>query len=334
MKNLFPHFYKESKASKEDAIRSGLIFLDTNVLLHFFRLDESFVQTFFQILNKLQDRVFIPYQVAKEYHPKYLELCISLRKSYENAIKKLTDLKDPIQQLESLKEDYVRFLNKDFKKDISKDFKILISQLEEKYHKEIDSLQKELENEELFMRIGDFFSNRVLKKLSNEEMEDVIKRGKERYDKKIPPGYMDGKKDDNQFGDFIIWEEMIKTVSAKSEIKYAIFVSDDVKEDWIIQICGEKHGPRNELIDEFYNRTNARFYKMTVASFINAVQNLYNVVDKSDAEKAQEASTTFQNQQKSKNFDKISRKMEKLPYKEEIESDIEIHEENNIDEID
>lgn len=318
MKRHFPLFYSDVKSEKIEAIKNGLIFLDTNVLLHFFRLGESFAQTFFQMLERVHDRVYIPYQVAKEYHPKYVELCISLCKSYENAIQETNNLKDPVKQLSDSKADYVRFLDKVFKKEVEQEFIKQVEKVKEKYKQNIQFLKKELEEGTLFTKVGDFFSDKVLEKLSQEEMESTIKKGKDRYDNKIPPGYLDEKKGDNIYGDLIIWEEIIKFISLKPEINYAIFVSDDVKEDWILKICGERHGPRYELIEEFSSRANARFFKMTVDSFIDAIQIAYNVVDNADAQQAQEASTIFQDTNQSSFSDKIVRRSEKMPYKDNL----------------
>lgn len=298
MKKHFPLFYTNTIADKNAAIKEGYIFLDTNVLLHFFRLGESFSRTFFQILNKVKERVYIPYQVAKEYHPKYLELCVSLRKTYRNAIDCLTQLQNPLEQLNSRKADYTRFLDKEIRQECNELFSQQINIIKSKYEKEIDFLTKELENSALFNEIASFFSEKVLEQLDSDILEKTREKGKDRYDKKIPPGYKDAKKDENAFGDLIIWEEIINCVASKDEIKYAILVSDDIKEDWVLEIAGEKHGPRRELIEEFNQKAHARFICMSVATFIDAVQGFYNAVNKKEADDASDASSGFQKTQR------------------------------------
>lgn len=298
MKSHFPLYYTDSKEDKKQAITNGIIFLDTNVLLHFFRLGESFSNTFFQILDKVKDRVFIPYQVAKEYHPKYIELCVSLRQTYRNAIRQLPDLENPINQLNAKKQDYIRFLGKDFRNECESLFSDQINHIKSKYENEISFLTKELEDSKLFNKIADTFCNKVLDPLDPEKLEKTLKEGKERYEKEIPPGYKDSKKGDNAFGDLIIWEEIINYVASKDDIKYAILVSDDIKEDWILEISGEKHGARRELIEEFDKKAHARFICMSVDTFIDAVQENFKVVDAKDADDAKEASFGFQDSQK------------------------------------
>lgn len=298
MKKHFPLFYTDTIADKNAAIKEGYIFLDTNVLLHFFRLGESFSKTFFQILDKVKERVFIPYQVAKEYHPKYLELCVSLRKTYLNAIDYLTQLQNPLDQLNSKKADYTRFFDKETRQECDELFSQQINTIKHKYEKEIEFLTKELENSALFNKIAGFFSDKVLEQLDPDFLEKTREQGKVRYDKKIPPGYKDSKKDENAFGDLIIWEEIINCVASKDDIRYAILVSDDIKEDWVLEIAGEKHGPRRELIEEFNQKAHARFICMSVATFIDAVQDFYNVVNKKDADDASDASSGFQETQR------------------------------------
>ena len=55
---------------------------------------------------------------------------------------------------------------------------------------------------------------------------------------------------------------------SKSTRKPIIFVSNDLKEDWIEDVAGIKIGPRPELIDEFFQETNQWFYCYNLNHFI------------------------------------------------------------------
>lgn len=59
--------------------------------------------------------------------------------------------------------------------------------------------------------------------------------------------------DRHLYGDYIVWRQIID--KAVAEKKDFIFVSDDLKEDWLLEIHGKKKGPRRELIKEFYDKT-------------------------------------------------------------------------------
>ena len=85
-----------------------------------------------------------------------------------------------------------------------------------------------------------------------DEYKEIYKKGKERYDRKVPPGYMDIDKNPSgtdQFGDLVLWMQILDF--AKDQVRPIILITDDAKEDWWREIGGEKLGPRPELIEEF-----------------------------------------------------------------------------------
>ena len=57
---------------------------------------------------------------------------------------------------------------------------------------------------------------------------------------------------------------------SKARKKDVIFITDDVKEDWFNIINGEKHGGRNELLNEFYKETNQLLIIYTSDGFMEA----------------------------------------------------------------
>lgn len=100
------------------------------------------------------------------------------------------------------------------------------------------------------------------------EIDRYRSEGKKRYENQIPPGYIDAKdKSDNEkYGDFIIWEQMI--VEAQSRSVPVIFLSDDRKKDWVNKHNGLDIGPLPELVEEFGSRTNQTFYNYSLISFL------------------------------------------------------------------
>ncbi|MDW7668705.1 MAG: PIN-like domain-containing protein, partial [Bacillota bacterium] len=78
--------------------------------------------------------------------------------------------------------------------------------------------------------------------------------------------YKDSNKEDNKFGDFIIWKEIINySKKFKTPI---IFITEDNKEDWWCKVHGETIGPRNELIKEFNDETGEKIYIYKLNRFI------------------------------------------------------------------
>ena len=95
---------------------------------------------------------------------------------------------------------------------------------------------------------------KIMPEPSASSIYEICREGERRYNKLIPPGYKDNKKDGPfKYGDLISWVETYKY--AQLNKKNVIFVTDDVKEDW-----WERNGKREilfrkELIKEFRRKT-------------------------------------------------------------------------------
>ena len=64
----FQHFYAPDEGAVADALRTGLVALDTNVLLSLYRFQSNARDDLFRALESLENRLWIPYQVALEFH--------------------------------------------------------------------------------------------------------------------------------------------------------------------------------------------------------------------------------------------------------------------------
>src|SRR5207244_5200144 len=108
-------------------------------------------------------------------------------------------------------------------------------------------------------RLTAIFAGRVGNPLPESEMPALLARGRDRYDRKVPPGFRDlGEKADQfAFGDFLLWEEVLR--KAAEESRPALLVTEERKDDWWTKHEGMLIGPRPELISEFEARTNQHF---------------------------------------------------------------------------
>ena len=115
------------------------------------------------------------------------------------------------------------------------------------------------------------FNEKVGETYSEEEMQNVLKEGKERYSRQLPPGFCDAGKeaeegDNNAYGDFVVWKQIMEYAgSRKSDI---IYVTHDQKKDWWQIAKGRTVGPRIELRKEFAEKTKQRFYMYSMESFL------------------------------------------------------------------
>lgn len=130
----------------------------------------------------------------------------------------------------------------------------------------------------LLDKIISIIGDKVSKEFTNEELDEIYLKGKERFEKRIPPGYKDNDKENNdKYSDLVIWLELQKL--SKELDKNILFISDDRKEDWAHKFKGKDLGPRNELIKEFIKETNNLFYSITTKRFIEIISDIHSISD-------------------------------------------------------
>lgn len=318
MKSSFSKYYLYNEEAKEEAAKHGIYILDTNVLLHFVRLGQSYRETMLLVLDKIKDRVLIPYHVAEEYHPHYIEECVNQIKLFEKAKECLNDYMKSHSILKQLDSNQLRVLSKKFKDDTDAHQQELVNEVIQKYDQEIQFLRTELRTMELHNRIASLFEGKLLDPLTQQELDTVNNQdGPQRYTNKVPPGYKDAAKTENQYGDLIIWLEILKYASNHRN-KHIIFVSDDVKEDWLFEIKGEKHGPRWELIEEFLNVSDSLFFIRTSDRLISDVIKDIPNTNEEKTKEAEMASTLYRQREqimKSRfHLSNLYKKLSQSPY--------------------
>ncbi|HCE1499471.1 TPA: DUF4935 domain-containing protein [Vibrio parahaemolyticus] len=291
MRDCFKGFYNPTEDQLQAAWASEdtLFVLDTNVLLNLYGYAEQTREDFFELLESLGDKLWIPFHVGLEYQRRRLEV-IRDEKGIFNKINENLDkiekiFKGDFEQL-ALKRRFPKLhentekLHKDIAKSISS-YKKSVSYWDDKQPcvRSHDSIREKL---------NDLTESKVGEAPENQEwLESLYNEGKERYENKIPPGYKDnskskseqnsftynGLKYDRQYGDLILWKQLIN--KAKDEkVKSVIFVTDDSKEDWwyILESRGKKQiGPHANLQSEIYREANLDLFHMyNTSSFLES----------------------------------------------------------------
>jgi len=276
---------------REKNLWSECVFIfDTSALLDLYFYPETTRQEIYNdILEKIKDRLWLPNHVQFEYLKNREGL---IRKPIVENYTPLIDtllkpISDSINQtqrnLQNLKQ---RTKNKDKHPFIDssqiEEFEKHLELYSEKF-KEFDAKYKaqivEKENEILELEKNDTILETIEKyfpvgrEYSFDEIIEISKEGKHRYEFDIPPGYEDLKKEKKEgtqiFGDLIIWKQILEY--AKENKKSIIFVCNDLKKDWcILEKSTEKRvkSPREELIKEFKDFTGKDFWMYNQAQFI------------------------------------------------------------------
>lgn len=267
MKKTFYGYYRPTKEEFSQLWKNCSFVFDANVLLNIYRYSQKTRETFFDILNKISDRIWVPHQAALEYQRQRLEVIGKQESAYEN-IQVL--LNDNQKNIENDLNTYAMhpFIKIDtILKKINNNFTEI--------KKELDTLKQKhpnlIDGDELRETITNLFEGKVGSSYSPDKLEEIYNTGKKRYDRSIPPGFEDKKKDGvREYGDLVLWFQIID--HAKSTKKPVIFVTDDRKEDWWLKFRGKTIGPRPELISEIFSTAGINFYMYQTEQFIEYAQ--------------------------------------------------------------
>lgn len=257
MKEKFSEYYKLEESEVKKQWQKDFFSFDANVLLNLYRYTPKTRDAFFNLLEKLKDRVWISYQAAFEYQKNRLDVINKQREAYDD-IKNILEKKKG--EIEAKLNEYKRhpYLK-------SEELKVQIRSAFDSINKDIQRLENGhpdyLESDPIWEKLTYVLLNKIGDDFSNEDLEKIYKDGKKRYDEEVPPGYKDKivKKDSGNrslYGDIIVWKQVIKYANSVPES--IIFVTDDRKEDWWYKFKGKTIGPRPELIKEFRDETHKR----------------------------------------------------------------------------
>lgn len=273
MKNLFPGHFPLSQEELSQLMQRAIFVLDTNVLLNMYRYTEKSRNLFFEIIERLGDRIAIPYQVASEFFDARTKVIQDQNKAID-----LMDqaIEDAHNKLKNELNKYRKHAHVDIAKILAEIGKSLSgAQANIREIKEHRTPVK-LNDDPILARLAELLADRVLPEPSGDELDRRKKSAEERINSDIPPGFADkGKPGDRHLGDALIWLEAMEI--SKSRNLPVIFVTDDIKDDWWLRVDGQIIGPLPMLRHEFHKSTDQNFHMYQADNFIKHAAELLEV---------------------------------------------------------
>lgn len=287
--------YVLTEAREINLWKDCIFIFDSSALLDLYYYPEITRKDIYeQIFETQQSRIWIPNHVQFEYLKNresviqkpitenykplvndYLTPIVGTTKTLEEKIKSLKEATKKKETHPFIDNSLIVEFEKkiiqytDIIKEFDKNYKTQI-EIREKEILQLQNKDTVLENIEKYFTVG--------REYSFNEIIEITKEGKHRYEFNIPPGYQDlkkEKKDGTQiFGDLIIWKQILEY--AKEKNKSVIFICNDVKEDWCITEKETKRikTPREELIKEFKDFTGKEFWMYNQLQFIYTANKL------------------------------------------------------------
>ena len=269
MKKIFPGYYPMTQVEATSFFENAVFVIDTCFLLDIFRLEENDANCLLTILKSIKSHLWLPYDIAWLYH-----------QSINNEIiQQITNIQSTLHHLTSCKESILgkrRYPYLDT--EMTQQLNALIEQIHQTLDDQISTLSQTLQSDNRKETINELFDNRIGDSYSDAELNEIYLQAQTRYSNSIPPGYCTEQNPNKRimFHDMIIWGQMQRF--ALEHQKDVIFATGKTRDDWFYSVYGKIISPRQELINEFYQKTKQRFYCLNSATFIKECCQTFNIV--------------------------------------------------------
>jgi hypothetical protein len=266
--------YRVPKESElHDALRHGLVALDTNVLLSLYRYNPVTVDDLFNLLHTVGGRLFIPHQVVREFwrnRQSVLGGPLSSNREVTSALtKNETSTRDALTRwskataLDAAERDRLIQSTTDL-------FDTLRQRIDRGVPSRLSAATPTSEDGVL-QRLEAIVEGRVGAAFDDDTWAEAIAEGTRRVQEQLPPGYMDDDKLESEnaegaAGDYIVWRQLIS--EAKARATDLVLITADVKEDWWEKTRGIPIGPRRELVEEYAAEVGARVFFLEPSAFL------------------------------------------------------------------
>ncbi|WP_200302143.1 PIN domain-containing protein [Streptomyces adelaidensis] len=266
----FGAFRTPTAADFTTVLTGGLVAADANVLLNLYRYTEQARADLLDALGALGERLWVPHQVLVEFW-RNRESTISDARS--TSVKAAQDMSGHAgQAVQTLRTWASRVALSDEEFDelrdrLSEIFDEVRKKITEVGEGEWQNISHDTSTDPVIATLEQALTGRVGAPFSDEEVPKLVGLGQKRVEQRVPPGYMDAKKDGNgAVGDFFVWEQLLREASRRQ--CDVLFVTADAKEDWWRKERGNNRGPRAELTAELRTRGGGRLFLLSPKQFL------------------------------------------------------------------
>ena len=258
MKKEFHAYYRPTDEEFKVIWDEALIVLDANVMLNLYTYSSTTSQEILELFGEFGDRLWMPHQVALEYHSNRCGIILKESKRY----KEVENALDVVGVALRAKKQHPHITA-----ELAEKFKNIETEIKKELVDGASNHRELISADSICKKITEYFAGRVGASMTDEVLDKIYKKGVVRYAKKIPPGFCDSKKPEpNKYGDLVLWYQLIE--HAEKVKRPVIFVTDDLKDDWW-KFAGDKRiGPRPELRHEFQRKTECDIYIYSSDAFI------------------------------------------------------------------
>lgn len=266
MKEIFKWYFPHSQTKIKEFWDSGILTVDTNVLLDLYRYHQNTREALLESLNLFKGRAWVSHQVAEEFFRNRNGVILSSTTAFNETEKNLAEIRKGIEEpLKKVKSS--RIISDQIGKTLEEEIEVALKKAENGIGETKTNFPDYIKEDSILENICNLFESSVGESFENEPLAEVLKEAKRRKENKIPPGFKDsGKEGDKAYGDYILWRQILNHIKEKK--KPLIFVTSEEKEDWWERGSGKTVGPLYDLLKEFHEETGQPFLLYKTARFL------------------------------------------------------------------
>lgn len=267
----FGAFRTPTTADFTAVLSNGLVAPDANVLLNLYRYTEQARTDLLAALGALGDRLWVPHQVLAEFWRNRETAINDARSTSTKAAQDMSGhagsavqtLRTWANRVALSDEEY-----EDLRGQLADVFDAVQKTITQVGEGEWQNLTHDTSADPVIAGLEPALVGRVGAPFGDGERTELTTLGMERVKQRVPPGYMDAKKDgDGAVGDFFVWEQLLREATIRR--CDVLFVTADAKEDWWRKERGNNRGPRPELTAELRTRSSgSRLFLLSPKQFL------------------------------------------------------------------
>ncbi|MBE5471656.1 PIN domain-containing protein [Mycobacteroides abscessus] len=274
MREAFSEWYYPDDDAIAHIVTTGTIALDANALLDLYRVGAGRRQEILTALEKIGDRLFVPYQAAYEYQKNRTSVLHDAQSTFDKVSEDIQKAAEDTLNtaLKPIRDQAVR---NEIREAFTGSFEAFKSKYAELRANHILDLKEARTNDPVRDELDRIASGpRLGKKPSAQSLQERRDEAQKRIDEGRPPGNADAKNKADATGDYLVWAELLE--HAKNANRPILFVTNDSKKgDWFSTVHGRIMGPLPELVAEMADASPGHSYHQVMLDSLLWLTNKY-----------------------------------------------------------
>lgn len=280
LRSGFEAFYRPTPEELTAVYSKGLVVLDANVLLDLYRLSPAARKSLLDLLRRVRDRLFVPSQVAAEFHRNRAAAVADRREELAQARGQLEEhlrkSKGAVRRLANRAHadagrggEVARALEESFA--LAKKF---VDEAIEEFDLDADKLVGQ--RDAVLTELEHIVDGRVNVRPPDSQVIEDKAEAERRGQSQEPPGFRDGGKGENPHGDYLWWAEVVRHVHANPSA-VVIISNDSAKGDWTHSLRGIQIGLDPRLVAEVSEVTRRPVFMRSTGQFLEDGKSLLGI---------------------------------------------------------